>query len=110
MPTEQIVSDFVRVASTTEVPQDGMKRVTLGTQQVLLVNLGGKYYAIGSVCTHVGGPLERGKLDGVEVECPLHGSRFDATTGAVRRGPAAKPEPSYEVRVDGQDIKLRTKQ
>lgn len=87
-----------------------MKRVTLGTQQVLLANIGGKYYAIGSVCTHLGGPLDRGKLDGHEVECPWHGSRFDVTTGAVKRGPAARPEPSYEVKIEGQDIKLRPRQ
>ena len=87
-----------------------MKRVTLGTQQVLLANIDGKYYAIGSVCTHMGGPLDRGKLDGHEVECPWHGSRFDVTTGAVKRGPAARPEPSYEVKIEGQDIKLRPRQ
>ena len=104
------MTDFVRVASTTEIPQGAMKRVTLGTQQVLLANIGGKYYAIGSVCTHMGGPLERGKLDGHEVECPWHGSRFDVTTGAVKRGPAARPEPSYEVKIEGQDIKLRPRQ
>ena len=101
------MSDFVRVASTAEIPQGGMKRVTLGTQQILLANVGGKFYAIGSVCTHMGGPLDRGKLDGHEVECPWHGSRFDLTTGSVKRGPAVKPEPSYEVKVEGQDIKLR---
>ena len=104
------MSDFVRVASITEIPQGAMKRVALGTQQVLLANIGGKYYAIGGVCTHMGGPLDRGKLDGHEVECPWHGSRFDVTTGAVKRGPAARPEPSYEVKVEGQDIKLRPKQ
>lgn len=87
-----------------------MKKVALGTQPVLLVNLGGKFYAIGSVCTHMGGPLERGKLEGHEVECPWHGSQFDVATGTVKRGPAAKPEPSLGVKVEGQDIKLRTTQ
>ncbi len=104
------MTDFVKVASTAEIPQGGMKKVMLGTQQVLLVNIGGNFHAIGNVCTHVGGPLDRGKLEGHEVECPLHGSRFDVTTGAVKRGPAAKPESSYEVKIEGQDIKLRPRQ
>ena len=103
------MADFVRVASTAEVPEGGMKKVMLGGQQVLLANVKGKFYAIGNVCTHVGGPLDKGRLDSYEVECPLHGSRFDVTTGQVKRGPAARPEPVYEVKVEGSEVKLRPK-
>jgi glycine betaine catabolism B len=104
------VTDFVRVASTAEIPKGGMKRVALGTQQVLLANVDGKFYAIGNICTHIGGPLDRGKLEGHEVQCPLHGSRFDVTTGQVKRGPAGRAEPVFEVMVEGSDIKLRPRQ
>ncbi len=86
-----------------------MKKVMLGGQQVLLANVKGKFYAIGNVCTHVGGPLDKGRLDSHEVECPLHGSRFNVTTGQVKRGPAARPEPVYEVKVEGSEVKLRPK-
>jgi len=86
-----------------------MKKVMHGGQQVLLVNVKDKFYAIGNVCTHVGGPLDKDRLDSHEVECPLHGSRFDVTTGLVKRGPAARPEPVYEVKVEGSEIKLRPK-
>jgi len=103
------MADFVRVASTAEVPDGGMKKVMLGGQQVLLANVKGKFYAIGNVCTHVGGPLDKGRLDSHEVECPLHGSRFNVTTGQVKRGPAARPEPVYEVKVEGSEVKLRPK-
>ena len=103
------MADFVRVASTAEVPEGGMKKVMIGGQQVLLANVKGKFYAIGNVCTHVGGPLDKGRLDSHEVECPLHGSRFDVTTGQVKRGPAARPEPVYEVKVEGSEVKLRPK-
>jgi glycine betaine catabolism B len=103
------MADFVKVASTTEVPQGAMKKIMLGTQAVLLVNVGGRYYAIGDVCTHVGGPLHQGRLLGNEVECPLHGSHFDVTTGQVKRGPARNPEPVYEVKINGNEILLRPK-
>ena len=103
------MADFVRVASTAEIPEGGMKKVMFGGQQVLLANVKGKFYAIGNVCTHVGGPLDKGRLDSHEVECPLHGSRFDVTTGQVKRGPAARPEPVYEVKVEGSEVKLRPK-
>jgi glycine betaine catabolism B len=103
------LSDFVRVASTNDVPEGKMKRVVVGNQQVLVANVKGKYYAIGNVCTHLGGPLDRGILAGQEVECPLHGSHFDVTNGQVKRGPAARPEPVYEVRIDSGNILVRPK-
>jgi 3-phenylpropionate/trans-cinnamate dioxygenase ferredoxin subunit len=102
-------SDFVRVASTSEIPEGKMKKVTVGGQQVLVATVKGKYYAIGNVCTHVGGPLDRGILEGHEVECPLHGSRFDITNGQVRRGPAARPEPVYDAKVESGIILVRPK-
>ncbi len=103
------MSDFIRVASTSDIPESRMKKVTVGSQQVLVVNLKGKYYAIGNVCTHLGGSLDRGILDGNEVECPLHHSHFDVTTGQVKRGPATRPELVYDVKVEGGNILVRPK-
>ncbi len=104
------MSDFTRVASTSEIPDGKMRKVLVGAQQVLVANVKGKYYAIGNLCTHVGGPLDRGFLENTEVQCPLHGSRFDVTTGQVKRGPAMRPEPVYEVKVESDNILVRPKQ
>jgi len=103
------LSDFIRVASTNEIAEGRMKKVTVGNQQVLVVNLKGKYYAIGNVCTHFGGSLDRGILDGNEVECPLHHSHFDVTTGQVKRGPATRAEPVYEVKAENGGILVKPK-
>jgi len=103
------VSDFIRVASSGEIPEGRMKKFTVGGQQVLVVNVKGKYYAIGNVCTHLGGSLDRGILAGTEVECPLHHSHFDVTTGQVKRGPATKPEPAYDVKIESGSILVRPK-
>src|SRR5713226_6652585 len=105
----KILSDFVRVASTSEIPEGKMRKVIVGSQQVLVANVKGNYYAIGNVCTHLGGPLDRGILEGQDVQCPLHGSRFDVTTGHVKRGPATRPEPVYDVRVEASSILVRPK-
>ena len=102
------VSDFVRVASTSEIPEGKMKKVLVGSQQVLVSNVKGKYYAIGNVCTHLGGPLDKGILEGHEVECPLHRSHFDVTNGAVKKGPATRPEPVYDVKVESGSILVRS--
>jgi glycine betaine catabolism B len=104
------VPDFVRVASTSEIPEGKMKKVMAGGQQVLVSNVKGKYYAIGNVCTHMGGPLDKGILQGQEVQCPLHGSHFDVTNGQVKRGPAARPEPVYDVKVEAGSVLVRSKQ
>ena len=104
------VSDFVRVASISEIPEGKMRKVLVGSQQVLVVNVKGNYYAIGNVCTHLGGPLDRGILEGHEVECPLHRSHFDVTNGQVKRGPATRPEPVYQVKVDAGSILVRPTQ
>jgi nitrite reductase/ring-hydroxylating ferredoxin subunit/uncharacterized membrane protein len=78
---------------------DGMQRVQVGGLPLAAVRQGGAVSALADRCSHRGGPLSDGELDGGCVTCPWHGSRFDARTGAVRRGPATVPQPVYEVRL-----------
>lgn len=103
------MADFVRVGSTSDIPEGKMKKVVVGSLQVLVANVKGKYYAIGNVCTHFGGPLDQGVLAGQEVQCPWHGSHFDLTNGQVKRGPATKPEPVYEIKVEQNNVLVRAK-
>ena len=104
------MAEFVRVASASEIPEGKMRKVIVGSQQVLVANVKGKYYAIGNVCTHLGGPLDKGILEGHEVECPLHRSHFDVTNGQVKRGPAQKPETVYDVNIESGSILVRLTQ
>ena len=103
------LAEFVKVASTSEIPDGKMKAVQMIGHEVCLANIGGTYYAIGNLCTHVGGILAQGSLKDYLVTCPLHGSKFDVRTGEVKRGPAMQPEPSYEVKVEGTTILVRPK-
>jgi glycine betaine catabolism B len=85
-----------------------MIAVELDGEKVCVAHIEGKYYAIGNVCTHMGGPLAEGKLEGHVVQCPWHGSRFDITSGKVVRPPAMREEPTYEVKVeDNNSILVR---
>jgi glycine betaine catabolism B len=104
------MNDFVKVAETKDIQPSQMKAVEVDGQKVCVANVEGKYYAIGNVCTHVGGPLDEGILEGYEVECPWHGSKFDLRTGKQTRPPAMRPEPSYEVKVDDNNNILVKKQ
>ncbi|HET7264490.1 MAG TPA: non-heme iron oxygenase ferredoxin subunit [bacterium] len=85
------------------VPGTGVV-VDAAGQAIAVFNVGGTYYAIANACTHRGGPLGEGRLDGTTVTCPWHGSQFDVTSGQVRRGPAQQPVVSYPVRVQGDDV------
>ena len=94
----------VKIASVKDLPSGTMKGVESNGQQILIANLKGKYYAIGNTCTHSGCSLSDGSLNGEKVRCPCHGSTFDVMTGSVLKGPAENPEPSYELKVDGDQI------
>jgi Rieske [2Fe-2S] domain len=65
------------------------------------------HYKIDAVCSHEDGPLEHGTLDGYEVECPWHGSKFDVRTGEVTNLPADTPQSVYEVKVQDNNILLK---
>jgi ferredoxin-NADP reductase/nitrite reductase/ring-hydroxylating ferredoxin subunit len=99
--------DFVKVADTKDIPPSKMKEVQVDSENICVANVDGKYYAIGSICTHEGGPLADGTLEGYEVECPWHQSKFDVRTGEVTSPPASEPEPSYEIKVDGSNILIK---
>jgi nitrite reductase/ring-hydroxylating ferredoxin subunit len=99
--------DFVKVAKTEDVQVLQMMAVEVNDERICLANVNGKYYAIGNVCTHMGGPLAEGKLEDYIVQCPWHGSRFDIRSGKVVRPPAMKPEPIYEVKVENNDILIK---
>lgn len=95
---------FAKVASTSDLMPDKMMGVEAGGKPVLLVNLGGKYYAIGNRCTHTGCMLSDGTLEGESVQCICHGSIFDVKSGDVLKGPAKQPEPVFQVKVQGDQI------
>ncbi|MFY9794234.1 MAG: non-heme iron oxygenase ferredoxin subunit [Candidatus Nitrosopolaris sp.] len=103
----KINGDFIKVAETKDIRSTKMKAVEVAGENICLINVEGKYYAIGNVCTHEGGPLAEGTLEGYEVECPWHGSKFDIRTGKVTRPPANEPESTYEVKVEGNDVLVR---
>lgn len=95
---------FSKVAAIDDIPKGTMKGFDAKGVKFLIANVNGKFYAIGSVCTHMGGPLEEGVLNGKLVTCPWHGSAFDVTTGKVKEGPAQKDEPKYKVKIDGKNL------
>ena len=88
-----------------------MKLVKIGDVKILVANVGGVFYAIPNPCTHEGGDLSAGKLEGSVVTCPLHGSKFDVRTGKSVSGSKfmgfrskVGDSKSFEVKVEGDDV------
>ena len=95
---------MVRVGSSNDVPQGQMRVFDVAGTKVNVANAGGHLYAFDDTCTHTGCSLARGRLNGTTVTCACHGSQFDVTSGAVLRGPAARPVRSRSVQVEGTDL------
>ena len=101
------MGDWVRVAGTGDLKPGQITRVEVDDEPVCLANVDGEFLAIHDVCSHEYVELHEGWLEGEEVECPQHGSRFSMRTGAVRGLPATRPVPAYETRVEGSDVYVR---
>ena len=98
------MGSFIRVALINEILPGHLLRVEVAGRLLCLVNVAGTVYAVDDDCTHIGGPLDRGELDGYVLTCPLHLAQFDVRTGEVLRGPAYEPLPVYRVMVEDDAI------
>ncbi len=92
------------VAKRDDIPPGSTKRVVVDGTALLVCNVDGTFYAIEDVCTHDGGPLDQGFLQGCQIMCPRHGAIFDVPSGAAVTLPAVVPLETYPVRTDGDDV------
>jgi nitrite reductase/ring-hydroxylating ferredoxin subunit/uncharacterized membrane protein len=102
--------DWTDAAGADDLQEGQLRRVEVAGQAVLLVRRNGDVYAIGATCSHYGGPLDEGQLEGSAdpcVQCPWHGSRFRLSDGSVARGPATVPQLSYDVRTVGDRLQVK---
>jgi nitrite reductase/ring-hydroxylating ferredoxin subunit len=98
-----------RVGKASEIGTNSMIGADVKGKIVLIANVEGKYFGMQGKCSHAGGNLWEGKLDGFVVKCPRHGSEFDVRTGKVMKGPwvpfgKAKDLPTYNVIVEGDEL------
>jgi 3-phenylpropionate/trans-cinnamate dioxygenase ferredoxin component len=100
------MAELTTVGRADEVPEGEMRDYQVGGEDVAVANVGGAFHAFGNICTHMGCVLSEGDLDGTTVTCPCHGSEFNVTNGDVIGGPATEPVGSYEVQVEGDDLRI----
>jgi nitrite reductase/ring-hydroxylating ferredoxin subunit len=104
---QELPKEFVPVMNEAELPEGRMLKAEAEGVPVLLVRRGGEICALAHTCSHQGGPLSEGKLEGDVVECPWHGSRFSLRDGSVVDGPATFPQPCFETRVGEGRVEVR---
>ena len=102
---------FVKIAQTTALSNGAKTKITLENREILLVNIEGTFYAVDNKCTHMGGSLYDGNLEGNNIICPKHGSAFDVRTGEFSQSGKilfikikAKNLHAYPVKIEGTDI------
>jgi nitrite reductase/ring-hydroxylating ferredoxin subunit len=99
--------EFERFADVSEIGPGKIKIAKIGETEVWVANIEGAFFAHPNKCTHAGGPVGRGRVNGTVIQCPLHGSRFDIRSGQVVGGPARVPLPSLEVKVEGTSVLVK---
>jgi nitrite reductase/ring-hydroxylating ferredoxin subunit/uncharacterized membrane protein len=99
--------DWTDVAALDDLVDGKPRRVAVKGTPVLLLRQGDRIRAIGATCTHLGGPLDKGAIEGETVTCPWHRSVFSLDDGALIHGPATSPVAAYEVRIEGGRIAIR---
>ena len=103
------MSDFIKVAAITDLPDPGRQLVEVEDRIVALFHVGGEFYCIDDVCTHDGGPLSEGKLVDFAIACPRHGAKFDIRTGKALTMPATEDTIAHEVKIENGQVYVRVR-
>jgi 3-phenylpropionate/trans-cinnamate dioxygenase ferredoxin subunit len=105
---------FVYAAKTAEIAAGKTMKLPLGDFGVLIANVEGQFYAVDALCTHYGGGLSHGKLEGKILTCPVHGAKFDVTDGKVFSPPTEtldRPQIenliTYPLKVENEEIYIK---
>jgi 3-phenylpropionate/trans-cinnamate dioxygenase ferredoxin subunit len=95
---------LLRACAVADVAAESAIAVEVDGIEVAIVHSGDRYYAIADECSHAAIPLSEGDVGDGEIECYLHGSRFDLATGEPLGLPATEPVAVYRCRLDGDDV------
>jgi naphthalene 1,2-dioxygenase system ferredoxin subunit len=100
------MTNWVTVANTASLKEGDMKAVTVGDVEIAVYCFEGQYYATHNICTHAQAYMTDGILEADEIECPLHGGRFNIKTGKGLCAPITCDLQTYPVQVVGADIQV----
>jgi len=100
-------TDWTPAADASQLTEGQPVRVVVDETPVLLLRQAERIFAIHDRCSHRGCSLSQGEVEGEEIVCACHGSRFDLRNGAVVGGPATSAQPSFQVRLEEGRVEVR---
>ncbi|MGH8279235.1 MAG: Rieske (2Fe-2S) protein [Gammaproteobacteria bacterium] len=92
-------SQWFEAARVGEIADRKSKVIEVNGSDVALFNLGGEYFAIEDICTHDGGDISGGWVEGDRAVCPRHLAEFSIRTGQALKAPAYEGVHSFPTRV-----------
>ncbi len=98
------MTQYVRACALDDVSVGAALAVEVQGTEIAIVRHGDEVFAIRDECSHAAIPLSEGDVEGCEIECWLHGSRFDLRSGKAINLPATEPVAVYPCITDGGDI------
>jgi 3-phenylpropionate/trans-cinnamate dioxygenase ferredoxin component len=101
------MSDWFEVARLEDIPAGEVRTFEADNTEVAIFNLNGELFALEDICTHDGGYLASGEIEGDRIICPRHGAHFDIRTGEALCAPAYEPVPAFDVRVADGRVAVR---
>jgi nitrite reductase/ring-hydroxylating ferredoxin subunit len=99
--------EFTAVLPAADLAEGTPTKAMLGTTGLVVVRRGDLVWALKETCSHAGGPLAQGTLEGYTIICPWHASAFRLSDGAVRHGPATTRQVAYQARINGDQVEVQ---
>ena len=100
------MSRWIDVAAVYDLTPGNRRVIDVDGVAVAIFNIHGEYFAVKDACTHDGGILSNGELEGDVIVCPRHGARFSIRTGAVMGPPAYEDLETFFVRVSQGKVQI----
>jgi nitrite reductase/ring-hydroxylating ferredoxin subunit len=97
-------ADWLRIAAVSELNAKRKLACYVNGISILLCKVATGIVAVQNACTHLGKPLDGGRVIAGQIHCPFHGACFDLKTGEAMSGPAVTPLRRFQVRIEGDDI------
>lgn len=101
------MADWIDVCKVEQLKPRNFRLVDLGDIEIMVFNIDNQFYAIEDTCTHDGGTLSDGEIEGCEIICPRHGARFDIRNGKVTAPPAFENLHSFPTRVENGVVQVQ---
>jgi 3-phenylpropionate/trans-cinnamate dioxygenase ferredoxin component len=98
---------WLRVAPSDSIARGDYAQLEIDGALVAVFNIDGTFYAIEDTCTHDGGELAGGAVEGDVVICPRHGARFCLRTGSALTPPAYEPVRTFETRINDGFVEVK---